>query len=332
VDYRRLRYFVAVATNLHFGKAATRMNVVQSAISQQITLLEEELGVQLLERSRHKVQLTTSGEVFLPLARKLLSQLDEVVRVVQKSGDGTIGHLALGFVDNVLWSVLPPILRECRSALPKVDLVLRPWDRAMQLKALADSTLDVAIVPAPVPGEDIESELLVDAPLLAALPLHHPLARRRSVPLAALAVEPFVLFPQTMRSRLLEIIISSCAAAGFLPRVVQEAEQMHTLVSLVSAGLGVTLVPAWVAAAHKFDIAYVELEDEIPSYQIFMAWRPDNSNPSIATFRSVAHRTVAQRPTYAPNIHVERSIAQPCCMEDEMNGALQTRDNYAVLT
>lgn len=295
MDHRRLRYFVAVADSLHFGKAAARMNVVQSAISQQIKLLEDELGVLLLERSRHKVQLTASGEVFLPLARKLLWQSDEVVRVVRASGDGTIGRLGLGFVDNVLWSILPPILREYRTALPRVDLGLRPLDRVMQLKALNDSTLDLAILPAPPPTDDIESELLLEAPLLAALPLLHPLAGRRSIPLAALASEPFILFPQAMHSRVLEIIISGCAAAGFAPKVVQEAEQMHTLVSLVSAGLGVTLVPHWVAAAHKLDIAYVEIDDDIPPYKILMAWRPDNTNPSIATFRSIAHRTLAAR-------------------------------------
>jgi DNA-binding transcriptional LysR family regulator len=293
-----LRYFVAVADSLHFGKAAASMNVVQSAISQQIKLLEEELGVMLLERSRHNVRLTASGEVFLPMARKLLWQAEEVVRVVRASGDGAIGRLSIGFVDNVLWSVLPPILREYRTALPLVELMLRPIDRVAQLKALADAALDIAIVPSPCPAGAIESELLVEGPFVVAVPVSHPLAGRKSIALKALAAEPFILFPQAMRSRALEIIISACAAAGFAPNVVQEAEQMHTLVALVSAGLGVTLVPQWVAAAYGVDIAYIEIEDSIPSYEILLAWRADNLNPSIATFRAIAHRIIAsERPS-----------------------------------
>lgn len=305
MELRRLRYFCAAAEELHFGRAAARMHVVQSAVSQQLKLLEEELGFALLERSRQGVKLTLQGAIFLPEARAILARVEAGLQRVRASADGLVGRLVIGFVDNVLWSTLPPLLREFRTQRPMIELILKPMDRIAQSEALRTSTIDVGILPSPPPNQGVATALLAAAPLLAAVPQSHALAGRSHFPLAALAEDPFVLFPPTMRSRILELIVAACAQAGFSPRIAQEAEQLHTLLALVSAGLGVTLVPDWVAGAHPPGIDYARIEDRMPSYELLLAWRSDTINPAVAAFKEMAE-TMASRirqphPTSAEN-------------------------------
>jgi DNA-binding transcriptional LysR family regulator len=288
MDLRRLRYFMAVAEELHFGRAAQRMHVVQSAVSHQVKLLEEELGFSLLERSRHNVRLTVPGEIFLPEARDLLRRADEAMRRARASAEGTVGRLAIAFVDNVLWSILPPILRDFRQRWPQVELTLHPLDRSAQIEALRTSVIDIGIMPSPFPGHALKSAALAAGPLMAAIPEGHPLAARSTLSIVELESEPFVLFPRSMNSRILEIIVGCCASAGFTPRVVQEAEQLHTLVALVSAGLGVTLVPQWVARVQQLGVIYIPLDDLVTPYELIVAWNPNTDNPAVANFRELA--------------------------------------------
>lgn len=290
MDLRRLRYFVAVAEELHFGRAAERVHVVQSAISQQVKLLEEEFGFALFERSRNRVSLTVPGEIFLPEAKDILRRADEAIRRARASAGGSVGRLAIGFVDNALWSILPPILSDFRAARPGIELTLRPLARNEQIEALRAGVIDIAILPSPPPGPGFETALLAGAPLLAALPAGHRLSGLNSIPLAALAAEPWVAFPPMMRSRILDILATSCAAAGFTPHIAQEAEQLYTLIALVGAGLGVTLVPQWVAQAHPAGVCFVAIEDPMPPYELLLAWDEAAANPAIDIFRETARR------------------------------------------
>jgi DNA-binding transcriptional LysR family regulator len=301
MDLRRLRYFTAVAEELHFGRAAQRMHVVQSAVSHQLKLLEEELGFSLLERSRHNVRLTVSGEIFLPEARDLLRRADEAMRRARASADGTVGRLAVGFVDNVLWSMLPPILRDFRQRWPQVELTLHPLDRSAQIEALRTSVIDIGIMPSPSPGHALKSVALAEAPLVAAIPEGHPLAVRPTLSIVELADESFVLFPRRMNSRLLEIIVACCASAGFAPRIVQEAEQLHTLLALVSAGLGVTLVPQWVARVQQLGVVYIPIDDLLTPYELIAAWNSSSDNPAVANFRETAARIAGQMRFLSPS-------------------------------
>lgn len=288
MDLRRLRYFVAVAEELHFGRAAQCMHVVQSAISHQVKLLEEELGFQLLERTRHQVRLTVPGAVFLPEARELLRRAEEAVRRTRASAQGSVGRLAIGFVDNILWSMLPPMLRDFRTALPHVELALHPLDRAGQIEALRASAIDIGIMPSPSPRHSLATVTLASARLVAAVPSNHALAAVTTLSLADFAEQPFVLFPRTMNSRLLDIILACCAEAGFAPRVAQEANHLHTLLALVSAGLGVTVVPHWVATVPQPGVTYLTVDDLHARYELLAAWNNDIANPVVATFRELA--------------------------------------------
>ena len=287
MELRRLKCFIAVAECLHFGRAAQRLNIVQSAVSQQIKLLEEELGVKLLKRSRHRVELTEPGRVFLTEARRAVHQTEEAARRARDAGAGKLGRLRLGFVDNALWAVLPPILRTFRDRYPNVDLSLQQLDRSQQIQALEFPEIDVGVLPAPAPGRGFESELLVGAPLMLALPAGHRLARRARVPLRLLADEPFVTFPTSMNSRLLEMTIEACTAEGFLPRVVQEAQQLSTLLALVSSGIGITFVPKWATAPHPPGIAYREVTPGLPRYELLLVWQAGNRDSTLLNLRGV---------------------------------------------
>lgn len=293
-DIRRIRCFVAVAETLHFGRAADKLNVVQSAVSQQIKLLEEDFGTALLERSRYRVRLTAAGQRFLPRAVALLRDLDETIRFGRSCGEGMAGRLAIGFVANVLWTVLPPIIREYRARYPAIELDLQLSGGTAQTVALEAGTLDIGILPIPV-SPRLESDLLIEGRLVVAMPCDHPLRDARELPLAALTNEPFVLFSPAARTRLRDQVIAECAAAGFAPDVVQEAEHMHTLLSLVSARLGITLVPEWIARVHPLDVALVPLAEPAPRYAIAIAHAAGPLNPAIETFHRVARELVRDR-------------------------------------
>jgi DNA-binding transcriptional LysR family regulator len=299
MDLRRVRYFVAAAEYLHFGRAAERMNVVQPAISQQIKRFEEELGTDLFERTGNEVRLTEVGRQMLPECLRLLEQAEETVRVAKAARAGTRGRISLSFVDNSVCSLLPPLIRSFRESYPKVELRLQTLNRAEQTDGLNDRRIDIGLLPGPIQGEGIESQSFVSAALVAALPCSHPLASMRRIPLGALAREPFVLFPAAMSSRLLEIILSACASAEFTPLVAQEALHIHTVLALVDAGVGVTLVPPWVAREGVHAVSFVELEFPTPEYELLFVWRTNSSNMVVKAFRENALLAPPPESSYA---------------------------------
>jgi len=288
MDLRSVRYFVSVAEQLHFGRAAERMNVVQSAISQQIKRLEEELDTKLFERSGNELRLTEAGRQMLPECRRLLVQANKTVKVAKSVGAGIRGKINFAFVDNSISSLIPSLVGEFKARRPDVELGLQALDRLEQTASLEDRLIDIGLMPPPVPPGDFHSEIVVSAPLAAALPRGHVLACKSSLSLRELSSEPFVLFPAAMHTRILEIILAACASASFIPRVAQEATQLHTLLALVGAGLGVTLVPRWVASESVHGVAFCDIDPETPAYELMFVWRRDNSNPALEGLRAAA--------------------------------------------
>jgi DNA-binding transcriptional LysR family regulator len=288
MDLKSVRYFVSAAEQLHFGRAAERMNVVQSAISQQIKRLEEELDTKLFERSGNELRLTEAGRQMLPECRRLLIQADNTVKVAKSAGAGIRGKISFAFVDNSISSLIPPLVGEFRARRPDVELGLQALNRVEQIAALENRVLDIGLMPPPIPTGPFDSEIVVSAPLAAALPRGHALASSPSLSLCALASEPFVLFPVTMHTRILEIILAACAGQSFIPRVVQEATQLHTLLALVGAGLGVTLVPRWVTNESVRGVTFRSIHPETPAYELMFVWRRDNSNPALEGLRAAA--------------------------------------------
>jgi DNA-binding transcriptional LysR family regulator len=254
VELRQLRYFVAVAEELHFRRAAERLHISQPPLSQQIRALEEELGFALLTRTRRRVQLTAAGQAFLRDARALLSELEGAVATARRIDAGETGRLRISFVGSALFSIIPGTVERFRASRPGVEIELRERATVDQLRAVRAGAADVGLVRPPI---DDDAGLCVQTVLrertVAALPAGHPLAALSRVPLRRLAAEPLVLFPRDQAPGFHDLLISALAGAGAgtrgmagtgsAPRVIQYAPEMLTIIGLVAAGTGVSLVP-----------------------------------------------------------------------------------------
>lgn len=243
VELRHLRYFLALAEELHFTKAAIKLNIAQPPLSQQIQLLEERLGVQLFVR-RPKVKLTEAGEALLPVARRALAHIGQGLEDVRRAGRGEGGTLVVGFATSTLLGPLPDIIRLYRKRYPEVRLYLREFSTAEQQKALDNGSIEVGFLREPVTDESLTCETILSEPFVVALPPRHPLTRLREIDLAEVARESFVHFPREVAPTLYDQVIRICRDAGFTPLVAQEAAEWLTIVGLIETGLGISLVPA----------------------------------------------------------------------------------------
>lgn len=293
MELRHLRYFVAVAEELHFGRAAARLRIAQPPLSRQIRDLEGELGCELLHRTPRKVELTPAGTVFLAEARRLLERVEAAIEAARRASRGQYGKLAVGFVPSVSYTELPEVLRGFRERFPEVEVRIKILGPSEQVRALLDGDLDLGFLRGPVGHPKLEMEQVRVEPLLAALPSHHPLATRPELALSALASEPFVFVPRERAPEYYDQLIALCRGAGFSPRVVQEAAQLE-LLSLVAAGFGVSLLPASFRHLRRFGVAFRPLRGR-PKSIVVAAWRRDNDSPSLREFLKVLRRTMRTR-------------------------------------
>jgi DNA-binding transcriptional LysR family regulator len=267
-ELRQLRHFIAVAEHLHFGRAAAALHMSQPPLSRSIQDLERRLGATLLARTRRRVELTQAGARFLEESKRLLLQLERAVLDV-----GDSGRLRLGFVSLADYSILPGLLKAYKAAKPGIALALREMLSPEQAAALTAGELDFGLLLPPVAG-DLEHIVVQRERFLAALPAVHRLARRRGrIAMRELAQESFVMVPRAIAPGLYDIVAGLAARAGFSPQVAQEAIQMQTVVSLVSSGLGVAIVPASVANLGRRGVAYRELADSHSRLDLWLAWR-----------------------------------------------------------
>lgn len=289
MELRHLRYFVTVAEELHFGRAARKLHISQPPLSMQIRSLEEELGVTLLNRNQRHVALTHAGNAFLGEARHILARLDQAVLMTRRAGRGEIGELAIGFISVADYNVLPIVLREFRARYPLVNLTLRESTSDAQVQDLVAGRIDVGFLLPPVADPSLSSAPILREPLIAALPDRHPLARKPGkLALAKLKDAPFILFPRAMAPGMYDDILSFCRAAGFSPRVEQEAVQMQTIVSLVSAELGVALIPASLTNLQRTGVTYKSIRESGPLTEIHLAWRNGEDMPTLRVFVDLA--------------------------------------------
>ena len=293
MELRHLRYFVAVAEELHFHRAAERLHMSQPPLSQQVRALEAELDVQLLLRDRRSVSLTPAGAVFLREARRILEAVDAAAEAARSVARGEAGRLAVGFVGSAMHGALPGVLRAHRRAFPRVQLVLTELPTAPQLEALRTGRIDVGVIRPPVREPDLALETIHTEPLVVALPADHALAARPEVALAELVEEPFVLLARREAPGLHESLARAMADAGGLPGVVQEVREMQTVVGLVAAGLGVSLVPASVGADAHRGVAYRPVAGRAPAVALALAWRPDDRSAVLHAFLATARAEAA---------------------------------------
>jgi DNA-binding transcriptional LysR family regulator len=293
MELRQLRSFVVVAEELNVGRAAARLHLTQPSLSRQIAALEHDLGVELFARVRRRFVLTAAGETFLADAQDLLRRSDEAVRTAQRTQRGELGTLRLRFVQSATFEVLPRLLGAFRQAYPKVVLDLETMTTIRQTEALRDGRIDVGLLRPTTPegaratrGQvgGLMSRVVSSDPLVAALPAGHRLVRRKRLRLEELAEEPFVFYTRSTGPAVHDTIVGYCRAAGFTPRIEQEAADVQTIVSLVAAGLGVSLLIAPTPPSNPDAVVYRELSDDLPTWQLSVAWSPDNRSPVLARF------------------------------------------------
>jgi DNA-binding transcriptional LysR family regulator len=271
MDLRRLRYFVAVAEELSFNRAAQRLRISQPPLSNQIKQLEEELGIQLFERSSRGVRMTEAGEALLDEARRIFVQLEQTTRVVQRIGHGEVGRLTLGFVPSASNEVLPSILRAFRHRYPDVELFLREmWpDRVVQ--RLHDQQIDAGFLYLPLDDASLNIECVSREPLVLALPESHQLASKPRIALQALTEEPFILPARYSMPGLYGQVTKACNQAGFVPRAVQkDVWLMQTIVGLVAGNIGVALVPSSLQNLRRRGVVYKPVYGLSPTVELGM--------------------------------------------------------------
>jgi DNA-binding transcriptional LysR family regulator len=288
-----LRYFLAVAEELHFGRAARRLSMAQQPLSRQVQRLERELGTRLFDRTTRRVTLTPAGEVFAGEVRRALAALDGAVEAARRAERGEVGRLVVGYTATALYSVLPEAVRAFRGRFPDVQLDLAEMSSEELEAALLAGDLQAAFLYGSMDGPGVESAVLRREPLVAALPGDHPLADRPEVALGELAQEPFVLFPRRMRPSLYDRILGFCREAGFSPRVVQEAAPEQTIIGMVAAGIGVALVFSCLRELNRPGVVYRPLTGVDTSVEFDLAWRADDPSPALRAFTELTREVAA---------------------------------------
>jgi DNA-binding transcriptional LysR family regulator len=284
MEMRQLRYFLAVAERMHFTRAAESLHLSQPALSQQIRMLEEEIGVRLLERSKRRVQLTPAGVAFRARAKAALDAAAEAVSDARMAERGEAGFISIGFVTTAAVAVLPRLLDEFCTRFPRVAVELRELEPGAQMEALEQNrvTFGFSSVPSALPS--LESKLLVQERLLVALPSRHPAARGASVNLKDLAQERFLLPPRGLLSGIHEGIMAACHRAGFEPRYIQPIKLAETAVCLVARNLGIALVPESFRSLKVSGVVYRSLTHEVPLIRLYAIRRRQSESPLADNF------------------------------------------------
>jgi DNA-binding transcriptional LysR family regulator len=311
VELRQVRYFVAVAEELHFGRAAGRVRVAQPALSKQVMNLERELGARLLDRRGRKVELTEAGRVFLERARVILDQVVEAELAAARAGSGEIGRLTVGFTGMALYGVAPRIVKAFGDRYPGVDLALREMTTHAMAEALLGRRVDVGFLHPPVEeaaGEELAVEGMTSEPLSAALPEDHALCGLPEVSIGRLAEERFVIVPRDEGPELHDQIMGTCHASGLSPAAAnRNAPSQTTALSLVAAGVGVSLVWECMRNLGRSGVVYRPLAGQTPQLKTALAWRKDDPSPTIATFLALAREFA----TYTEGLKAEPYAVEP---------------------
>lgn len=296
MELRHLRYFLAVAEELHFTRAARSLGMNQPPLSQQIQQLERELGTTLFQRGAREVSLTAAGIALREDARRILREVEQAGERVRRVARGELGRLRLGMINSAPFHpLIPGVIREFRRRYPGVALSLTEDATPALAAAVRAESVDAAFVrPLLGDGTGLHVAALLEEALVVALPAGHPLTQRVSVALLALSLEPFVLFSRSVGAGLHEEIVRACRQAGFTPRVVQEASQVTSIVNLVASGLGVSLVPASMQQMHIEGVAFRPIRKPAPKARLNLICRAgDVESPHLRNLLALTQQLAA---------------------------------------
>jgi DNA-binding transcriptional LysR family regulator len=283
-ELRQLRYFVAVAEELHFTRAAKRLNIAQPPLSHQIRQLEAALRTQLLVRTSRKVELTLAGAVFLRGARRALVEAERAAAIARRAGRGELDTLRVGFTDSAALSILPGAIRRFRREFPEVHLELQEDSSMAQVESIRRDLVDLAIVRGPTVEHTLRLHVLLEEPFWVALSQGHHLARRTRIKPKLLAEVPMIAFPRHLAPIYHDTIMLICHKAGFVPDIAYEAAGYHTMISLVAAELGVSIVPESVRNLRRAGVTYRALDQSPVTAQLVAVHRPQRGSVALERF------------------------------------------------
>ena len=304
MDLRHLRYFLMVAEELSFTRAALRLGLGQPPLSQQIRQLEQEIGAPLFERLPRGVVLTAAGQRLQRDARALLAQAEQALNQARRAGRGELGTLRIGFTPSAAFHpFVTAAIRDYRAGFPEVGLELVEDTTTQLLSRFRSHRLDAAFLrPAEGEADPLQEDLLFEEGMMVALPAGHPLAEQQALPITALSAEAFVLYPRRNGRQLYDSIVESCRAAGFSPRIAQEAPQMSSTVTLIATGLGISLVPASMGQLLATGVTYRPILGPAPVARLSLVWQAGTAPEVTRAFAQLVQRRLRAAPrTVAPS-------------------------------
>lgn len=287
MDFKRLSYFLAVAEELHFGRASVRLGIAQPPLSRQIAQFEREIGAVLFDRSRSQIRLTQAGELLLERAKEILERVDQTEREVLRIGQGIAGRLRIAFVGTATFGLLPTIIKAFRADHPDIELALSAMNNAELKRALIQREIDIAVARPSIEDDELKSETLAREPLILAVPESF---REGELRLADLKAETFILFPRRPRPSFADHVLDVCKADGFIPASQVMAQDFLTAISLVSVGVGICPVPSSVAQGQRPGVAYRHYVGHNPGTELSLNYRRDNRSPHLFGFLGLARK------------------------------------------
>lgn len=293
VDIRHLRYFIAVAQESNFSRAAEKLHISQPPLSQQIRQLEEDLGVLLIERGSRPVNLTEAGKYFFEQAQGIVEHFDQFLDKTKKMGKGEEGSLTVAFVSSSTYELMPRILRTFRKKHPSVNLNLIEKNTPQQLEALKNKQINIGIGRPFPEDESIKSDWILDESVVVAVPSEHALSQKKSISLPCLAQEEMISFYVFPEPSFGSFVMEICRNSGFEPKIAQRTGELQTALGLVAAGMGVALLPASVEKTTREGVKYIPLKKPSPIISLVAAYRKDDSSPVLKLFLNVI-RSVRQ--------------------------------------
>ena len=287
MELRQLRYFIAVAEELNFSRAAERLHITQPPLSIQIQNLENELDILLFNRNNRRVELTEAGKLFYQDVLKIIGFLESSVENAKRVHLGKLGHLRVGFVGSATYDILPTVLRDFRHQYPDVEVHLTELSTPAQLEALRENIIDVGVLRPPVIDETLCTEIVSIAPCILAVPKEHPLLELQKVTLADLKPYPFVLLSPKTWPGLYHEILGLCD-----PIIQQEALEFQTVIGLVAAGIGISIVPRSAMNLHTQEVRYIDLKQQLPLASMGITYRISDQSPLVKTFCDIARKRI----------------------------------------
>jgi DNA-binding transcriptional LysR family regulator len=290
MELRHLRYFLAVAEELNFTRAAKRLNIAQPPLTQQIKALEAEMGVALFDRSGYRVELTDAGRSFMPQVARILADVRSSIALAQRAALGDVGHVRVGFTESASFNPrVTAAFRNFRTTYPEVEVSLEESPSTVLAAALREGRIDAAFVRPPLrTGEGIELHLIDEEEMVVAVSSSHPLAQRPDVEMRDLTDETFVLYPRTERPGLADTVIAACEKAGFVPKVKQYTPQLSSTINLVAASFGVSIVPRSMQGLQPQAVTYKPLRDQRLTALLGIAHRTAEVSAPVLRFIATA--------------------------------------------